>query len=99
MRADVKEAIKSATEARWFAEAKLDTVERSAGDAHEAFNALRAALRAQLCLSEALMQLCGALAEETMLNARVDVSSPGDLVPRGASRSFASSSKAGRSLV
>ena len=72
MRTEVQEAIEAAIEARWFASARLDAADRSAADESENTAALLAALRAQLCLSEALMRLCWVLADQVTPNFRVD---------------------------
>ena len=72
MRIEVQEAIEAAIAARWFASASLDVADRSAADESENTAALLAALRAQLCLSEALMRLCWVLADQTTPNFRVD---------------------------
>ena len=68
MRTRVQEAIEAAMEARWFASVKLDVADRWTDNPIENAAALQAALRAQLCLCEALMRLCRALADQAPPN-------------------------------
>ncbi len=66
MRADVDEAIEAALEASWFAQARLEAVERVLSGGTDPVPALWTALRTQVCLNEALMRLCRALAERPL---------------------------------